>query len=141
VINSTTRSFVIARAAGRCEYCLLPQSAYEATFPIDHIIATQHRPDDSPENLALSCPKCNRKKGPNLVGIDPMTQALVRLYNPRTDLWSNHFRWNGPQVIGLTSCGRATIAVLDLNQVDRARLREALIDEGVFPPPASPNRP
>ena len=132
-MDPALRSLVIARAAGRCEYCQLPQSAYEATFHVDHIVAVQHRPDDAPENLALSCPKCNRKKGPNLAGFDPATQSLVRLFNPRTDRWSEHFRWNGPLVVGLTACGRATVAVLDLNEEERVRLRQSLIAEGIFP--------
>lgn len=118
---------------GRCEYCRLPQIAYEATFHIDHIIAVQHRADDTPDNLALSCPKCNRRKGPNLVGIDPATQTLIRLFDPRTESWPAHFRWNGPLLVGLTACGRATIAVLDLNDEERVRLRQSLIAESVFP--------
>jgi hypothetical protein len=134
LIDSATRSAIVARAANRCEYCLLPQAAYEATFHIDHIVSSQHRPDDRPENLALSCPKCNRKKGPNLVAIDPGNQAMVRLFNPRTDAWTEHFRWNGPLLAGLTPCGRATVALLDLNQEERDRLRQSLIAEGNFPP-------
>lgn len=30
------------RAAGRCEYCLFPESASELPFHIDHIIAEKH---------------------------------------------------------------------------------------------------
>jgi hypothetical protein len=41
--------------------------------------------------------------------------------------------WNGPLIEGLTSTARATIAVLDLNNGDRIRLREVLIAEGDLP--------
>lgn len=134
LVDSATRSAVVARAANRCEYCRLPQSAYEATFHVDHIIGAQHQVDDRLENLALSCPKCNRKKGPNLVGIDPLTRAIVPLFNPRLDPWADHFRWNGPLLLGLTVRGRATMALLGLNDEDRVRLRQSLIAEGIFPP-------
>ena len=133
MIDSATRSLVVARAENRCEYCRLPQTVYEATFQVDHIVATQHKSDDSIENLALSCPRCNRKKGPNLAGIDPATQTVHRIFNPRTDVWTEHFQWNGPLVVGITACGRATVAVLKLNQDERMTLRQSLIDEGRFP--------
>jgi 5-methylcytosine-specific restriction endonuclease McrA len=102
VIDPTTRALVIQRAGNVCEYCRLPQVGYEATFNVDHIIATQHQLDDSRDNLALSCPKCNRKKGPNLASIDPVTKTTVRLFNPRTDLWTTHFEWRGLLIAGLT---------------------------------------
>lgn len=133
MIDTATRAFVVARAGSRCEYCQLSQASYEATFNIDHIVASQHRLDDDPANLALCGPKCNRKKGPNLAGIDPLTQSLVQLYHPRRERWPDHFRWNGPLVQGLTATGRTTIAVLDLNNDDRVRLRQSLLAEGAFP--------
>lgn len=132
MIDSLTRALVISRAGNRCEYCRLPQHAYEATFNIDHIVASQHQHDDDPANLALSCPKCNRKKGPNLSGIDSVTQSVTTLFHPRRDDWAAHFRWNGPLLVGLTPCGRATVALLDLNQEDRVRLRQALIAESAL---------
>jgi hypothetical protein len=134
VINAATRAFVIARAGNRCEFCRLPQAGYEATFHIDHAVALQHRRDDDAANLALACPKCNRKKGPNLSGIDPLTQTVVVLFNPRNDGWTTHFRWDGSRVVGLTPTGRATVALLDLNDEDRLRLRLNLISEGGFGP-------
>jgi hypothetical protein len=100
------------------------------TFHIDHIAALQLRFDDSTDNLALCCPRCNRKKGPNLAGIDPVTQSVVPLFNPRRDRWSDHFLWKGPLMEGLTPAARAMIVVLDLNSGDRIRLREFLIAEG-----------
>jgi hypothetical protein len=134
VIDSVTRAQVIARAGNCCEYCQLSQDQYETTFHVDHVAASQHAPDDSFSNLAWTCPRCNRKKGSNLAGIDPVTHAVVLLFHPRKDSWYEHFRWNGPVLVALTPTGRATLAVLDLNSGDRVRLRESLIAEGVFPP-------
>ena len=138
MIDAATHALVVARARDRCEYCDLPQSGYAGTFNIDHIIASQHRLDDDPENLAWTCPKCNRKKGPNLSGLDPLTGSIVALFHPRKDRWTDHFRWSGPLVGGLTASGRATIALLDLNHDERVRLRQALLAEGAFFPDRKP---
>lgn len=132
MINPATRAFVIARAGNRCEYCHLPQQGYVAALNVDHVISLPHLRDDDRGNLAFCCPKCNRKKGPNLAGIDPLTRSMVPLFHPRNDEWAQHFRWSGPLVLGLTARGRATIAVLDLNDQERVRLRRALIAEGTF---------
>jgi hypothetical protein len=53
--------------------------------------------------------------------------------NPRRHTWSRHFRWTGPILVGRTSVGRATIAVLGINSPHRVRHRAELIAEGVFP--------
>jgi hypothetical protein len=37
-------------------------------------------------------------------------------------------------LIGLTACGRATIACLEINKPHRIRMRRYLIVAGVFPP-------
>jgi hypothetical protein len=53
--------------------------------------------------------------------------------HPRRMKWDRHFRWDGPFLLGRTAIGRVTIAVLNVNEEDRVDLRQALIDEGVFP--------
>lgn len=122
------------RAKGRCEYCRLPRAASEFTFPIDHIIARQHSGPTDAGNLALSCPHCNAHKGPNIAGIDPQTHELTRLYHPRRDRWREHFAWAGGMLTGLTPVGRTTIQVLAMNDPDMVATRDALIEEGKFPP-------
>ena len=122
------------RAEGRCEYCRLPESPANFRFPIDHVIARQHRGPTESDNLALSCPQCNLHKGPNLTGIDPDTGGVVPLFNPRQDRWDEHFAWRVAELIGLTPAGRTTIEVLAINDLPSLRLRQALIDEGSFPP-------
>ncbi len=102
-------------------------------FEIEHIIARQHRGATVAGNLAWACFTCNKKKGPNLSGIDSVTGKLVPLFHPRRHKWSRHFRWRGALLAGRTAIGRATIAVLGINQPLRVRLRQELIDEGVFP--------
>jgi hypothetical protein len=125
------------RANGRCEYCQLPQAASPLGFQIDHVIARQHGGTWTFGNLALSCPHCNAHKGPNIGSRDPTgrVKGLIPLFNPRRHRWSRHFLWEGPTLRGLTAIGRATIQVLDMNDSEEVALREALIHEGIFPPP------
>jgi hypothetical protein len=52
-------------------------------FHLEHIIAKQHGGETKADNLAWACHRCNRHKGPNLSGIDPETQEIVQLFNPR----------------------------------------------------------
>jgi hypothetical protein len=59
----------------------------------------------------------------------------VSLFNPRLQVWADHFKTNGPLILGITSTGRATVAVLDLNHEDRVDFRELLMDEGLWPTP------
>ncbi len=116
------------RADSICEFCLLPQEYSHLIFEIDHIIASCHGGPTRANNLALTCFYCNRYKGPNLAGIDPVSRKLSPLFHPRRNKWTRHFRYDGPVLIGLTRIGRATIAVLHINDSDAVALREALID-------------
>lgn len=120
------------RANARCEYCQLPQALTRLPCEIDHIIASKHGGATKPGNLALACFACNHHKGSNIAGIDPISGAIVRLFHPRRHSWAHHFRWNGPELVGRTPIGRATIAVLEINLPYRLAFRAALIDEGVF---------
>ena len=117
------------RAAGRCEYCLFPESASELPFHIDHIIAQKHGGQSESENLAWACFSCNLRKGPNIAGLDPDTGELTALFNPRTDGWSDHFAWDGVLLRGKSAIGRVTVAVLDINHVDSVTVRKALREE------------
>ena len=121
------------RAAGRCEYCHLPASRYPWPFHVDHIISLQHGGQTVVENLAWACLHCNLHKGPNLAGRDPATGKLTPLFHPRQDQWRDHFEWNGAELVGRTVIGQVTIQVLAINDPDFLTVREALLEEGVFP--------
>ena len=69
------------RAGGRCEYCGFPEAFAELPFQLDHIVARQHGGRTESANLAFVCCFCNRHKGPTLAGVDPVTEAIVCLYN------------------------------------------------------------
>jgi hypothetical protein len=131
-IDETTASSVTRRAGARCEYCLLPEAASELRHVIDHVIAVQHGGGDDPENLAFACVRCNRHKGPNLSGIDPHTGLLTPLYNPRSQRWRSHFRYDEQGLLhGETAAGRVTVYVLAINLPLRIAVRRSLMAEGV----------
>lgn len=121
------------RARSTCEYCQMPQAFDALTFEIDHVIASTHGGKTVASNLALSCFLCNRYKGPNLTGIDPLTRKITRLFHPRRHAWHRHFTWDGPSLIGRTEIGRTTIRVLQINEYLRVSLRRELIAERMFP--------
>ena len=131
-MNQALLRQVWARAKRRCEYCHLPAIAYPLPFHIDHIVARQHGGTSDINNLALACLHCNRHKGPNIAGKDPLTGQTIRLYDPRQDSWDDHFRWRGAELSGLTPVGRVTIRVLAVNAEDFAAVRESLMVEGIF---------
>jgi hypothetical protein len=119
------------RANDTCEYCLLRQEYSHLPFEVDHIIAISHGGPARASNLALTCFYCNRFKGPNIAGIDPVTRKLTPLFHPRRHKWKRHFRYDGPVLVGLTPQGRTTIAVLQINDPDAVALREALLVSGI----------
>lgn len=134
-MDRRTRNSVRDRAGNRCEYCQMVQElAPLARFHVEHIIPEHHGGTDDESNLAYACNRCNLFKGSNAGGVDPQTRKLVWLFNPRGQRWKRHFRWDGPILVGRTAVGRTTVAVLEINHPERVQVREALIDEGVFPP-------
>lgn len=116
------------RAGFRCEYCRIHVDDSLLHFEFDHNIAEQHGGDTIEENLAYSCLNCNRFKGPNLSGVDPHSKQVVRLFDPRTEVWNEHFEWDGPVLLGRTPTGRATIQTLKINLSARVRLRRLLLE-------------
>ena len=117
------------RANNRCEYCRFRAGHTCLPFQIDHIIAEKHGGQTGPENLALSCYYCNSFKGPNIAGIDPGGQpdVSVQLFHPRNDVWDDHFEWNGPMLFGKSATGRATIAVLRIDEPEAVEVRRLLL--------------
>ncbi len=100
-MDAATRELVWSRAHQRCEYCLIHQDDEPFyRLHVEHVIAKQHGGADHPDNLALACHHDNEHKGPNLSGIDPKTGKVVRLFHPRRQRWSRHFRFAGPIIVG-----------------------------------------
>jgi hypothetical protein len=125
---------VEARAAGRCEYCRMHQTLQGATFHLEHIVPQSRGGLFDAANLAWACPGCNLRKSDRTEAVDSETSESVPLFNPRTEAWSEHFRFDNFTVVGLTSIGRATIAALALNQPRRLLIRQAEQLFQLFPP-------
>ncbi len=131
-IPVTLRREVYQRAKGCCEYCLIPDVATFAPHEIDHIISEKHGGQTEMENLALSCTLCNKHKGSDLASIDPETGDIVPLYHPRHNLWNEHFCLSEAEFVPLTSIGRVTVKLLQLNRSDRVKERQLLLQAGII---------
>ena len=129
------RRLVAARANGLCEYCLIHEEDTFLGCQIEHIISEKHGGLTNEDNLAYACVFCNRFKGTDLGSIHPQTRQLVRFFNPRTDRWSEHFRLDGVDIVPLTATGEVTVAILEMNHIDRLLEREQLRLVGRFPSP------
>ena len=132
-MDAATDRAVRQRARDTCEYCRFPQSGSRLRFWIDHVVAQQHAGADDLRNLALACGFCNRHKGPNLGGVDPVSGQRAWLFDPRQDVWQEHFEWRGARIEGRTAQGRATVVALAMNHPVQVAVREALLREGWRP--------
>jgi 5-methylcytosine-specific restriction endonuclease McrA len=135
-ISRLIREQVIQRAKGCCEYCFAQQKFSMDTFSIEHVFPKSRGGSDDFNNLALSCQGCNACKSNRTEVIDPETKQTVPFYNPRTDIWADHFVWSEDYInlIGLTPTGRGTIAALQLNRPGNQNLRHVLHLFGEHPP-------
>lgn len=125
-VPATLRRLVTQRAEDKCEYCQFPQKASLFAFEMEHIIAEKHDGITESENLALSCPCCNRFKGSDIGSIDPETGQLTLFFNPRLQQWSDHFRLEGGTIVPLTPEGRVTAKILQFNLLEPILEREQL---------------
>jgi hypothetical protein len=133
-ISAELRQLVSQRAQGRCEYCLLHEDFSIYTHEVDHVIAQKHDGPTTAENLALSCLSCNRHKGTDLTTFDPATGEIATLFNPRSQVWLEHFLLNNNGSIdGITPIGRATAKLLMFNTPTRILERQILITRGDYP--------
>jgi len=131
-MKSVLRSEVRQRAGGRCEYCQTPDWVSELPHEVDHIRAVKHDGLTELSNLSWACARCNDFKGSDVSAFVPGTDRLVRPFNPRIDVWNDHFSWDGHLLRGITEIAQATIALLRLNAESRVNVRRILMDEGLF---------
>lgn len=136
MISTAVRKRVREQSKDRCGYCLSEQRYVMGRLEIDHIIPQARGGTDDESNLWLSCRMCNGFKGAQITGHDPISKRQVKLFNPRTQRWSRHFRWSadGTQVIGRTACGRATVIALQMNNYLAVMVRREWVGAGWFPP-------
>ncbi len=132
LISAELRKFVIQRASGCCEYCLIHQDFSIYTHEVDHIIAVKHGGEAISDNLALSCLSCNRHKGSDFATIDEITKEIIPLFNPRRQIWDEHFYLKGARVEGKTQIGKGTARLLQFNVPNRVLERQVLINQGQY---------
>ncbi len=135
-LSDPIRQLVRDRAGNRCEYCLGHQDYIMGRLQIDHFYPTVKGGTDDLDNLCLACELCNQSKWKQTEAIDPETQAIVPLFNPRRQVWSEHFEWvdNGTKIAGLSPEGRATVVALKLNNSLAVRVRWNWVQAGWHPP-------
>jgi hypothetical protein len=125
-VSIDLRRAVEDRSGACCEYCRLSQSDSAFRFHIEHIIAEKHGGKTILENLALSCPTCNAYKGSDISSIDwGFTNQVHPLFNPRTQIWLDHFTIKNVEIHPLTPVARVTVFLLRLNAP--SRLEERII--------------
>lgn len=145
-ISEPTRQAIRERASYLCEYCHSPERLSANRFTIDHVIPRSLEGSDDISNLALACRRCNERRYNFVAGVDPESQEIVALFNPRRQQWAEHFVWveGGVVIQGITPTGRATCTRLDLNDMrypeeDSIRAtRRFWIQTGLHPSPSDP---
>ena len=134
-VSTALRQLVKTRANGLCEYCLIHEEDTYFGCQVDHIISEKHGGSTEENNLAYACSYCNRSKGSDIGSIVFQTEQFSRFFNPRIDLWANHFRLEGVEIVALTTIGEVTARILDFNHVDRLIERQELAGLGQYPSP------
>jgi HNH endonuclease len=130
------RRKVEAQAKYRCGYCLTQQKITGAELEFDHIVPLSLGGTNTEENLWLACSRCNDSKNNRTVAEDPLTQEETPIFNPRTQIWRQHFEWNktNDNIIGKTAIGRTTVKALNLNHPKIVSARNLWVSVGWHPP-------
>ncbi len=84
---------------------------------VEHYLPRSQGGTSNLENLCYACAWCNSYKGDKTSAFDSLTGKNIRIFNPRTQIWREHFQWSQDeiQVIGITDVGRATVEALKMN--------------------------
>lgn len=123
-------------AQERCGYCMTPQDLMLEILEIEHIIPLAQNGQNEESNLWLACSVCNSRKGIKTTAVDPQTGDTVPLFNPRTQNWIEHFKWDnlGLIIVGLTAVGRAIVDALEINNTRAVNVRRRWVSVGWYPP-------
>lgn len=134
-LSSALRRRVRERARRLCEYyhSFMDYTGHE--FTVDPIIPESKGGASDFGNLCFCCFWCNNYKQARTEVRDRRTGRIVRLFNPRTDKWEDHFRWSPTftRMIGRTAIGRATVSALRLNRLSIVRSRGIWVRHGLHP--------
>lgn len=131
---------VRVRANYLCEYCHVDERWQYVRFTIDHVIPIRYGGVDDFDNLALACFHYNRRKSDRTVAIDSDSGQSIRLFNPRSDDWADHFIWSfdGTLIQALTDSGEVTAKLMEFNRDRILLIRAADVEARRHPPIADP---
>lgn len=132
-IPEKLRLLVAERAGFACEYCLIHQDNLVLSGHIDHIISLRHGGQTTLDNLAYSCAICNSNKGYDVGGI-LSDGTISRFFNPRTDLWSEHFEISEGNILPKSPIGEVTVRLFQFNSSEQIETRLFLTEAGLYPP-------
>ncbi len=118
-ISTKTRTAIAIRADDCCEYCKLHVEQSFFSFEIDHIISIKHGGLTILENLAYSCFPCNNYKGSDIGSVLLPDRTFVRFFDPRNDIWDEHFEMDNGLILSKTNIGEVTVKMLKINEVNR----------------------
>ena len=137
-VPAALRRQVRADAGARCGYCHSPEAFLGMPLDIEHLVPEATGGATVRENLWLACSRCNDFKGDRTAAVDPQTGGQVPLFNPRTQVWTEHFTWSpdGTHILGLTPIGRASVEALRLNNGFIVVARRFWVEAGRWPPAA-----
>jgi hypothetical protein len=126
---------VAERAKERCEYCRAPERVFNFAFEVEHIVPRAAGGGDDLGNLALACEACNLYKSDVQFGHDDESGVAVPLFNPRADIWEEHFAFDAEsgEIHGRTPTGRASVSRLRLNSLFQRRARRHWVVLGLYP--------
>ena len=135
-ISSKIRTQLEKRDKKHCQYCLISEGNCGLRMHVDHIIPESAGGVSTLDNLCLVCFSCNVYKGSKQILNDPLTQETVSLFHPLRQNWNEHFVWDESKtkIKGLTSCGRATIEALKMNNSTVVNARRRWVSAGWHPP-------
>ena len=104
-------------------------------FEVEHILPRASGVRETERQLALACRSCNVHKAARTSGTDSLSGTMVRLFNPRTDDWAEHFQAaiDSGEIIALTAIGRATVKHLKMNGDAQKTARRQRARLGLFP--------
>lgn len=127
------RERVAQQARHRCGYCLRTEALMGMPMSLEHIIP--QAAGGPTTDLWLACRRCNEFKGTQTHARDPHVGDWVALFNPRQQVWEEHFGWSedGTEILGKTPCGRATVVTLKMNNSEIVVARRLWVSAGWWP--------
>lgn len=93
-ISTKLAAEIKRQARYRCGYCLSSETLLGMVLEIEHLIPLAAGGLTRIENLWLSCRRCNGFKGAQVAALDPLSAQIIPLFNPRTQIWQEHFQWS-----------------------------------------------